>query len=196
MKKYQVLAIALVALLFSGTSWAHQRGVSEISEGTIRTVYIKKPLVGAQGYVVGNWDNGQVRVEVWNFPSSSTGYEVFLFEIDIPKYMSKMFVGGDKGKGLVSNTPPFSEVAGLIKQWHSLGDLKMDGKGHGTLAYRKGDNLYNKGLNMIFIFEKVTLGQHKGPEDVGKLMVECNGPLTGTKGSRGMEKALTIFPKK
>ncbi len=49
---------------------------------------------------------------------------------------------------------------------------------------------------MIFIFEKVTPGQHKGPEDVGKLMVECNGPLTGTKGSRGMEKALTIFPKK
>ena len=70
--------------------------MSEISEGTIRTVYIKKPLVGAKGYVVGDWENGQVRVEVWNFPSSSTGYEAFLFEIDIPKYMAKIFVLNDR----------------------------------------------------------------------------------------------------
>ncbi len=196
MKKVQVLLVTFLVIFLSGISLAHQRGVSEISEGTIRNVYNKKPLVGAQGYVVGDWEGGQVRVEVWNFPSSSTGYEVFLFEIDIPKYVSKMFVGGDKGKGLVSNPPPFGDVAGLIKQWHSLGDLKMDGNGHGNLEYKKGDNLYKKGLNMIFIFEKVTPGQHKGPEDVSKLMVECNGPLAGTKGARGMEKALTIFSKK
>ena len=85
-------------MFLSGISLAHQRGVSEISEGTIRNVYIKKPLVGAQGYVVGDWEGGQVRVEVWNFPSSSSGYEAFIFEIDIPKYVSKMFVGGNKGK--------------------------------------------------------------------------------------------------
>ena len=53
-----------------------------------------------------------------------------------------------------------------------------------------------KGLNMLFVFEKVTAGQHEGPEDVSKLMVECNGPLTRAKGSEGMEKALTVFPGK
>ena len=150
----------------------------------------------AKGYVVGDWENGQVRVEVWNFPGSEKGYEAFLFEIDIPKYMAKMFIDGNKSKGVVSKPSPFSEVAGLIKQWHSRGDLKMDDKGHGSLEYRKGDNLYRKGLNMIFVFEKVTSGQHRGPEDTGKLMVECNGPLAGTRGSRGMEKALTVFPNK
>ncbi|MFQ5896979.1 MAG: hypothetical protein ACE5JN_01850 [Candidatus Methylomirabilia bacterium] len=103
---------------------------------------------------------------------------------------------GDTGEGLVPNPPPFDEVAGLIKQWYSLGDLEMGENGNGTLEYRKGDNLYKKGLNMIFVFEKVTAGQHAGPEDVGKLMAECNGPLAGTQGSAGMEKALTVFPKK
>jgi len=196
MKKIQILGVLIVPLLLSGVGWAHQRGVSEISEGTIRKVYINKPMIEAKGYVVGDWENGQVRVEVSNFPRSSTGYEVFLFEIDVPKYMAKMFVGSDKDMGVVSSPPPFGEVAGLIKQWHSLGDLKMDDQGHGTLEYSKGDNLYTKGLNMIFVFEKVTPGQHSGPEDTSKLMVECNGPLAGTKGSRGMEKALTVFPKK
>ena len=179
-----------------GTSWAAQRGVTEISEGTIRTVYIDKPLVGSKGYVVADWEKGQVRVEVKNFPASSVGYEAFLFEIDVPTYMNKMFVDGNKAKGLVPNPPPFDEVAGLITQWYSLGDLKMDEKGNGFLEYKKGDNLYAKNLNMIFVFEKVTSGQHSGPEDVSKLMVECNGPLTGTKGSEGMEKALTVFPNK
>jgi hypothetical protein len=193
MKKYQVLAFAFVALLFSGTSWAHQRGVTELSEGNVRKVYIKKPLVGAKGYVVGDWENGQVRVELWNLPSSSTGYEAFLFEIDIPAFMKKMFVGGVKDKGLVANPPPFNEVAGLIKQWHSIGDVKVDGNGNGTLEYKKGDNLYKKGLNMIMVFEKVTPGQHKGPEDVGKLMVECNGPLAGAKGA--VPRGITIFKK-
>ena len=71
----------------------------------------------------------------------------------------------------------------------------MDAKGNGTLEYRNGENLYAKGLNMIFVFEKVSPGRHAGPKDVSKLMVECNGPLTGTRGSEGMEKALTIFPQ-
>ena len=195
MEKVHCLAVAVVTLLVAWTSYAGHRGVSEINEGTVRNVYINKPLVGAKGYVVGDWENGHVRVEVKNFPPSETGYEVFLFEIDVPAYMSKMFVDGDPQKGLVPSPPPFDEVAGLITQWYSLGDLKMDESGNGTLEYRKGDNLYEKGLNMIFVFEKVTPGQHEGPEDTGKLMVECNGPLTGTKGSEGMEKAIKIFPK-
>ncbi len=196
MKKTQVAVVIGITLLLCATAWAAQRGVTEISEGTIRKVYINKPLIGAKGYVVGDWENGQVRVEVKNFPPSSIGYEVFLFEIDVPIYMGKMFVNGDKSKGLVAKPPPFGEVAGLITQWHSLGDLTMDAKGNGTLKYNQGDNLYAKGLNMIFVFEKVTAGRHAGPEDVSKLMVECNGPLTGTRGSEGMAKALTIFSKK
>ena len=196
MKAIQFLAVTLLTLFLVGTSWAHQRGVTEISEGTVRTIYIDKPLVGAKGYVVADWEQGQVRVEVKNFPPSSTGFEAFLFELDVPTYMNKMFVDGDKAKGLVANPPPFDEVAGLITQWYSLGDLKMDEKGNGILEYKKGDNLYVKGLNMLFVFEKVTPGQHPGPEDVGKLMVECNGPLTGTKGSAGMENALTVFANK
>ncbi len=46
---------------------------------------------------------------------------------------------------------------------------------------------------MIFVIEKVTPGRHQGPEDVGKLMVECNGPLTETRGSQGMEGAIKIL---
>lgn len=172
-----------------------KRGVTELGEGTIRGVYIDTPLVGAKGYVVADWEKGEVRMEVQNFPASDTGYEAFLFEIDIPAYMEKMFIDGDKAKGLVADTPPMGDVAGLISQWHSLGDLEMDDKGNGVLEYRKGDNLYEKGLNMLFVFEKVSEGQHEGPEDFTKLMVECNGPLTRTKGAEGMEKALTIFPK-
>ncbi len=199
MKKIQILSVLVslvVVLLLWGTSRAHQRGVTEISEGTVLKVFIKKPFIGAKGYVIGDWEKGQVRVEVKDFPASKTGYEVFLFEINIPAYMAKMFVDGDKDKGIVANPPPFEDVGGLIKQWYSLGDLNMDDKGNGTLEYRKGENLYDKGLNMIMVFEKVTSGQHKGPEDLSKLMVECNGPLAGTKGSKGMEKALTVLLKK
>ncbi|MFQ5827795.1 MAG: hypothetical protein ACE5JD_01375 [Candidatus Methylomirabilia bacterium] len=196
MKRIQLVVGAALTLLLFATSWAAQRGVTEIGEGTVRKVYIKKPLIGAKGYVVGDWQRGQVRVEVKNFPPSKAGYEVFLFEMDAAAFFAKMFVDGDKQKGLVPNVPPFNEVAGLIKQWHSLGDLKTDGRGNGTLEYREGDNLYGKGFNNIMVFEKVTPGRHAGPEDVTKLMVECNGPLAGAKGSGGMEKALTIFPKK
>lgn len=49
---------------------------------------------------------------------------------------------------------------------------------------------------MIFVFEKVTPGRHAGPENVGKLMAECNGPLAGMKGAKGMEKVLTVFSKR
>lgn len=187
--------VVLMALALTATASAHQRGVTEISEGTVRQVYIDKPLVGADGYVVADWGKGEVRVEVRNFPASVTGYEAFLFEIDVPAYMSKMFVDGDKSKGLVANVPPFDKIAGLISQWQSLGDVKMAANGNGTLVYRRGDDLYAKGHNMIMIFEKVTPGQHAGPEDFSKLMVECNGPLNGTKGSAAMMKAMTILKK-
>ena len=58
------------------------RAVSEINEGTVRQTYIDKPLIGAKGYVVGDWEKGEARVEVMNFPASETGYEAFLFQID------------------------------------------------------------------------------------------------------------------
>ncbi len=194
MKRIPILAGAFGVVLISASPLVAQRGVSEINEGTVRRVYIDKPLVGVKGYVVGNWERGEVRVEVKDFPSSDTGYEVFLFEIDAHAYMGKMFVNGDPEKGIVSDPPPFDEIAGLITQWYSLGDLSLDATGNGTLEYRGGENLYEKGLNMIFVFEKVTSGRHDGPEDISKLMVECNGPLTGTRGSQGMEKAIKIFP--
>lgn len=196
MAKVLILAGAVGALLVSVEPLEAQRGVSEINEGTVRNVYIDKPLVGAKGYVVGDWVNGQVRVEVMDFPSSEVGYEVFLFEIDAAAYMAKMFVDGNPQKGIVPNPAPFGDVAGLITQWYSLGDLKMDDRGHGRLEYKEGTNLYDKGLNMIMVFEKVTPGRHQGPEDVSKLMVECNGPLAGTPGSEGMEGAIKIFSTK
>ncbi|MCH8928358.1 MAG: hypothetical protein IIB39_06535 [Candidatus Marinimicrobia bacterium] len=169
------------------------RAVSEINEGTVRKTYIDKPLIGAKGYVVGDWEKGEARVEVMNFPSSETGYEAFLFEIDAHAYMQKMFVDGDPEKGIVSEPPPFDEVAGLISQWYSLGDLVMNDNGGGTLEYREGVDLVAKGLNMIMVFEKVTSGRHDGPEDISKLMVECNGPLAGFPGADAMAKAINVF---
>ena len=169
------------------------RAVSEINEGTVRQTYIDKPLIGAKGYVVGDWEKGEARVEVMNFPASETGYEAFLFQIDAHAYMQKMFVDGDPEKGIVSDPPPFGDVAALISQWYSLGDLVMDDNGGGTLEYREGEDLVAKGLNMIMVFEKVTAGRHDGPEDVGKLMVECNGPLAGFPGAEAMAKAIKVF---
>ncbi len=193
MKKVPIIGAVAGTLLFSVTPVAAQRGVSEINEGTVRRTYVESPLVGAKGYVVGDWQAGQVRVEVKDFPASETGYEAFLFEIDAHAYMSIMFVDGDPQKGIVPTPPPFDDVAGLITQWYSLGDMQMNTNGNGMLEYRQGDNLYDQGLNMIFVFEKVTAGRHEGPEDFSKLMVECNGPLTGTRGSQGMERAIKIF---
>ena len=195
-------AVALVFLLFLVADGATQvmaqtvdRSVAELKEGTVRTVYIDRLKVGAKGYIVGDWQKGEVRVEVWGFPQNEKGYEVFLFEIDVEGYMNAMFVDGDAQKGIVPAPPPFQDVAGLITKWHSLGDLTLEANGAGTLHYKKGDNLYEEGLNMIFIFGKVTEGQHGGPEDVSLLMVECNGPIPGTKGSEGMESALTVWSK-
>ncbi len=45
----------------------------------------------------------------------------------------------------------------------------------------------------MVIFEKVTPGQHDGPEDFSKLLVECDGPLAGTKGTEGRVKGLRVF---
>jgi len=205
MKKRYGLAVAMLPFLLSTISCTGSekempvamtyKAVTEISEGTVRRVYIDKPLVGAKGYVVGDWANGQARVEVMNFPSSEMGYEVFLFQIDAPAYMAKMFVDGDPEKGIVPEPPPFDEVGGLISQWYSLGDLEMNEMGSGTLEYKKGDDLVAKGLNMIMVFEKVTEGMHEGPEDISKLMVECNGPVAGFPGAEAMAKAVNIFPK-
>ncbi len=193
MKKVQTLSIALATVLLAGVSWAHTSGVTEIKEGTVRKLYVKKPLVGAKGYVVGHWTKGLVRVEVKNFPPSETGYEVFLFKINVTAYRKAMFVDGDPQKGLVANPPPFSAVGKMIEGWYSLGDLKMGGKGNGTLEYREGDNLYAKGFNMIMVFQKKTPGRHKAPEDFGGLMVECNGPLDGTIGSTQPVMTIKVF---
>ncbi len=168
-------------------------GATELSEGTIRKLYVDKPLIGAKGYVVGDWQNGQVRVEVKDFPASDSGYEVFLVQVDIDGYRNALFVDSDPAKGLVANTPSFEDAATLMSQWQSIGDLKMDDKGNGVLEYDKGDDLYAKGLNVMVIFEKVTPGQHDGPEDFSKLIVECDGPLAGTKGTEGRVKGLHVF---
>ena len=169
------------------------RAVSEINEGTVRQTYVDKPLIGAKGYVIGDWEKGEARVEVINFPSSENGYEAFLCEIDVMAYMSMMFVDGDPEKGIVPEPPPFGDVGGLISQWYSLGDFEMDEKGSGTLEYREGVDLVAKGLNMIMVFEKVTPGRHDGPEDFSKLMVECNGPVAGFPGADMMAKAIKVF---
>ncbi len=142
---------------------------------------------------MGDWHKGQVRVEVQKFRASDTGYEVFLLDINVPAYSGAMFVDGDPAKGTVANPPPFSAVGALVRSWKSLGDLEMDANGNGKLEYHGGDNLFEAGYNMVMVFEKVTAGAHAGPEDFSKLMVECNGPLPGTKESRGMMP--NVFPK-
>ena len=58
---------------------------------------------------------------------------------------------------------------------------------HGTLVYDKGDDLYARGLNMIMVFGKMSEGSHEGPEDIGELMVECNGPIIGAMGIEPMK---------
>lgn len=197
MKKinFSIVPFGVLFFLVAASSVVYGHGVAEIAEGTVRKVYVDKPLVGAKGYIVGDWNRGKVRVEVKNFPSSNTGYEVFLFQIDIKGYVEKMFVGGDPRKGIVPNPPAFADVGALISKWKSLGDLQMADGGGGTLEYRGGDNLYQQNFNMVMVFEKVTAGPHEGPEDFSKLMVECNGPLPGTMGAAGMDKAITVFPK-
>ena len=196
MRKLSVVAGLIATLFYAASALAVQRGVTAINEVTVRQVYIGKPLVGAHGYLVADWEKGDVRVHVSKFPTSSTGYEVFLFQIDIPAFAAKVFVGGVKKNGVVANPPPFGEVAGLISQWRSIGDLKMDSDGSGTLEHKGGGNIAATGLNMIMIFEKVSPGQHAGPEDVSKLMVECNGALAGLSATSGMEDSITVFANK
>jgi len=193
MKIGHFLGVAAISVLLASQSFANQIGVTEIAEGTVRTVYVDKPMVGAKGYVVADWEAGDVRVEVKDFPPSDTGYEVFLFEIDVKSYMGAMFVDGDPRKGIVANTPPFEAAAALITQWKSLGDLSVDDRGNGQLAYQGGGNIAATGLNMMMIFEKVSTGMHDGPEDFSKLMVECNGPLGGMAKSQGMEHAIKVY---
>ena len=193
MRKVPIVIGLLATLFYAASASAHPRGVTEVGEGIMRQVYIDKPLVGAHGYLVADWEKGDVRVHVSKFPASSTGYEVFLFQIDMPALASKLFVGGMMENGVVPNPPPMDEVAGLISQWRSIGDLSMDGKGGGTLEFKGGGNLDATGLNMIMIFEKATPGQHAGPEDMSKLIVECNGPLAGLSSTAGMESSITVF---
>ncbi|MFQ5691130.1 MAG: hypothetical protein ACE5HQ_12765 [Gemmatimonadota bacterium] len=143
--------------------------------------------MGARGYLVSDLAKGQARVEVWDFPQRELGYEVFLFDIDVPKYVSLLFRDSDPNKGLNDPAPPFSEIAPLITRWQSLGSIHVDERGQGTLVYDEGDDLYAKGLNMIMIFGKKSEGTHEGPEDLGELMIECNGPIIGADGIAPME---------
>jgi len=191
---HALAGLAAIALLATPAG-AAQRGVTELGEGTVRNVYVDAPLVGAKGYLVADWEAGEIRVEVKKFPASANGYEVFLFQIDIPAFMGAMFVDGDSDKGIVADPPPFSAAAALISQWKSIGDLTMDSNGNGALAYRGDGNFAETGLNMVMIFAKVTPGMHAGPEDFSKLMVECNGPLMGLPGSEMMASAIKVFPR-
>lgn len=193
-KMHTLISLAVVALLATPT-WATQRGVTELGEGTIRNLYVDAPLVGAKGYLVGDWEAGQIRVEVMNFPASDNGYEVFLFEIDIPSFVGAIFVDADPNKGIVADPPPFSAAAALISQWKSIGDFSVDANGNGTLNYRGEGDIGATGLNMVMIFEKVTSGLHDGPEDFSKLMIECNGPLMGLPGSEMMQAAIQVFKR-
>lgn len=179
-----ILTAALATLLLADMSRAHTSGVTELNEGPIRKLYVKKPLVGAKGYVVGHWAKGFVRVEVKNFPASETGYEVFLFKVDVWTFNNAIYESGNPPEATVQEPPPFKEVTDLFENWYSLGDLNVDGKGNGTLEYRKGDDLLVKGFNMMMVFEKKTGGRHEVPEDFGGLIVESNGALEASRESK------------
>ena len=185
--RLQELEQQLVAL-DEKNSENQKQGVTEIFEDSIfRGAYNPAPFIGAKGYVVGKWDKGRVRVEVKDFPSSQTGYEVFLFETDVDAWGAKRLeIRNRRGFDL----PPSDEVLGLITQWHSLGDLGMDDNGNGVLEYyRGGQDLYSKGFNMMMVFEKVTPGRHGRPEDFTKLIVFSNGSLAGTMWTEGKGSA-------
>lgn len=182
MKK--ISALILVSLLVMvGTVWGHSRGVTELAEGNVRKNYVPTELIGARGYVLGDWRMGQIRVEVFDFPRSEMGFEVFLAKINVDAFRKTLFVGGHPKNGVLDPLPPFKMVSATIKGVKSLGDLTMNGKNQGMLVYQGGENFYAQGYNMMMIFQKVTEGMHDAPEDMGKLVVECNGPLEGTRGS-------------
>ena len=52
MRISRFLGATAVAVLLASPAFADQIGVTEIAEGTVRTVYVDKPMVGARGYVV------------------------------------------------------------------------------------------------------------------------------------------------
>jgi hypothetical protein len=193
MRKFWILIATLAFLILPGTLSAHENGVTELKEGTIKYLYVSNHFVGAKGYVIGNWADGLVRVEVINFPHSNIGYEVFLFKVDVRKFNSAIFEFGNPVRATVADPPPLDEVAAMFTQWYSIGDIEIDVKGNGTLGYRKGDDLAAKGLNMIMIFEKKTDGRHEVPEDFGRLIVEGNGPLEGSPGSMRHHGNLKVF---
>ena len=184
-------ATLLSMVLAAAVVYGH--GVAELNEGKFRKLYVDKPLIGATGIIVGDWHGGQVRVEVHKFPASSTGYEVFLVNLNLPMFGSKMLVGGKPGQAMVANPPPFSEVAKAVRGWKSIGDLEMDGSGNGKLKYTGGENLFEQGFNNVMVFEKVSAGPHEGPEDFSKLIIECNGPLPGTQESAGWDLGIKVF---
>lgn len=177
----------------------HAKGTVELWEGTVRQIYIDKPLVGAKGYFVSDLAAGQARAEVWDFPQRELGYEVFLFEIDVPQYVGLLFKDSNPNMGLNDPAPQFDQIGPLITQWKSLGTIHVDEAGHGTLAYDSGEDLYAQGLNMIMVFGKNSEGSHEGPEDLGNLIVECNGPIMGAQGIapmelRVLEGSITVRP--
>ena len=177
----------------------HAKGTVELWEGTVRQIYIDKPLVGAKGYFVSDLAAGEARAEVWDFPQRELGYEVFLFEIDVPQYVGLLFKDSNPRMGLNDPAPQFDQIAPLITQWKSLGTIHVDEAGHGTLAYDSGEDLYAQGLNMIMVFGKNSEGSHEGPEDLGNLMIECNGPIIGAQGIapmelRVLEGSITVRP--
>lgn len=202
MKAWITLLLALFLSLFAqpvNLSAQPARGTVELWEGTVRQIYIDKPLIGARGYLVSDLRAGELRAEVFGFPQRDLGYEVFLFDIDVPAYVALLFKDGDPDKGPRDPAPSFDEVGPLIAQWRSMGTIHVDQWGHGTLVYNGGDDLYEAGLNMIMIFGKKTEGSHAGPEDLGELMIECNGPIPDGPGiapmkARVLEGNITARP--
>ncbi len=95
------LSVAMLGLMLSPPALlGAQKATAELWEGTVRQIYIDKPLIGARGYLVSNLEKGQARVEVSGFPQRDLGYEVFLFEIDVPPYVNLLFKDGNPNKGL------------------------------------------------------------------------------------------------
>ncbi len=98
-QSYMIIAIGAFLILLGAASTSYSHGVAELNEGTVRIVYVDKPLIGVKGIIVGAWQKGQVRVEVQKFPASDTGYEVFLVNLNLPAFGGAILVGlGDDEK--------------------------------------------------------------------------------------------------
>ena len=46
------MGASLILLVAASTAYSH--GVAELKEGTVRQVYVDKPLIGAKGIIVGD----------------------------------------------------------------------------------------------------------------------------------------------